>query len=47
MNTFESGLLIGFMLGVTVVYVAVWAILREAKGPLDQGRDWIEPEDER
>lgn len=45
MDSFESGLILGFMLGATVVYGAVWLILREPKGPLDQGRDWIEPDD--
>lgn len=44
MTSFESGLVLGFMLGATVVYAAVWAILREAKGPIDQGRDWTEGE---
>lgn len=45
MDSFESGLVLGFMLGATVVYAIVWAILRETKGPIDQGRDWIEPDD--
>lgn len=45
MDSFESGLVLGFMLGAMVVYAIVWAILREAKGPLERERDWIEPDD--